>query len=113
MKNEKEKFANDIAGYRQPMVTSLGIIMGFLLNFLASWAISSEADGAEIIDQASDWLILLTLFASLIIMIFVLYRLLNNRADSPNNGLYYNWTFRLYITSLILCFAGLGFSFLL
>jgi hypothetical protein len=28
----------DIAPYRQPMITSLGILMGFLLNFIAGWA---------------------------------------------------------------------------
>lgn len=113
MKKDKENFGADITSYRQPLVTSLGIIMGFLLNFLASWAISSEAEDAPIINQASDWLILITLFSSLILMIIVLSRLLNNRTDLENIGKHYQSTFRLYITSLILCFAGLGFSFLL
>ena len=30
-----DKRIKDLTAYRQPMVTSLGIIMGFILNFLA------------------------------------------------------------------------------
>ena len=41
----EDKKPRDIAPMRQPMVTSLGIIMGFLLNFLASCA--TDADSSE------------------------------------------------------------------
>jgi hypothetical protein len=37
-----EQSARDIAPLRQPMVTSLDIIMGFLLNFLATWAVEDD-----------------------------------------------------------------------
>ena len=69
MTQSKLRFSGDIKDYRQPMVTSLGIILGFLLNFLASWSAESDAEAA--IQTPSDWLIvssLLKIMAALVAM---------------------------------------------
>lgn len=52
----------DIAPLRQPMVTSLGIIMGFLLSFLANWA--TEDEGGDTLMTLADYAVALTLFDS-------------------------------------------------
>ncbi len=94
----------DIKDYRRPMVTSLGIIMGFLLNFLASWAIEDDADSA--IQTAADWSIVLALLLAILLMLFVLYRLLNNQIDPTHAAHDYQTTFRIYIISLGIAFIG-------
>jgi hypothetical protein len=98
----------DIQSFRQPMVTSLGIILGFLLNFLASWATADETHAA--VESAADWLVALTLLMTLVLMVYVLFRILNNRYDAQNTGRYYQTTFRLYIVSIAMAFFGLAIS---
>ena len=45
--------AFELKDYRQPLVTSLGVILGFLIGFLAQWV--SEDDFA--LSGAADWLV--------------------------------------------------------
>lgn len=106
----KGKYETDVAGYRQPMVTSIGIIVGFLLAFLANWAV--EEDGTPALSSASDYAVALTLIASVVLFTIVLYRLLNNRIH-PNAGERYQITFRVYIFALLLAFSGLSFALFL
>ena len=112
----KLRFSGDIKDYRQPMVTSLGIILGFLLNFLASWSAESDAEAA--IQTPSDWLIVSSLLISLLGMLWVLYRVLDNRLDSSDSASeqvarYYQTTFKLYIASVSLAFFGVIISLFL
>ena len=86
MTQSQLRFSGDIKDYRQPMVTSLGIILGFLLNFLATWSAENEAGAA--IQTTSDWLIVITLLVSLLGMLWVLYRVLNNRLASPDTSIF-------------------------
>ncbi len=53
----------DISPLRQPMVTSLGIIMGFILNFLASWA--TEDEGRATVFTNADRAVAFTLLLSI------------------------------------------------
>ena len=96
----------DLSGYRQPMVTSLGIIMGFLLNFLAGWA--TKDDTVSELKTTADWLVAGTLLPSLMMMLFVLYRILDIRHEPENLIGTYVTTFRLYMISIILAFCGVG-----
>lgn len=100
-----KKFETEVAGYRQPMVTSIGIILGFMLGFLANWA--ATADDAPALSTTSDFAIALTLFASVILFTIVLFRLLNNRIYA-NAGERYQTTFRLYILALVTAIVGLA-----
>lgn len=104
------KFETEVAGYRQPMVTSIGIILGFLLAFLANWAV--EADDGPALSSASDYAVALTLFASVILFTVALFRLLNNRIH-PDVGERYQVTFRIYIFGFLLAFSGLGLALLI
>ena len=94
----------DIQSFRQPMVTSLGIILGFLLNFLANWATADDAQPA--LQTTADWLVALTLLFTLVLMVYVLFRILNNRYNKQDAGEYYQTTFRLYIVSILMSLVG-------
>ena len=102
--------ARDIAPFRQPMITSLGILMGFLLNFLANWAIQDEAEWEAF--TTADWVVVATVFVALSLMCLVLYRLLDIRPSAEAAGRAYVGTFRLYMASIIMAFAGLGMAIL-
>lgn len=88
---------NDIAPFRQPMVTSIGILMGFLLNFIAGWA--TAEDGQPALNSAADDLVAATMLASIALMIAVLARLLTNSAPPETAGLRYALTYRLYLAA--------------
>ena len=94
----------EIAPYRQPMITSLGIVLGFMLAFLANWA--AQADDMPAVTTASDWLILVTLGTGIVLFTVVLYRLLDNVVHA-NPGLRYRATLRLYMPGLVISIAGL------
>lgn len=96
----------DITPLRQPMVTSLGIILGFLLNFLANWA--TEDDGQPALVAASDYAVAITLFVAIAMMCLVLFRLLDNRVTEQEAAVRYDTTFRLYCGSIIVAFVGVG-----
>jgi uncharacterized membrane protein len=98
----------DLSAYRQPMVTSLGIIMGFILNFLAGWATRDNAT-SEITGKA-DWIVAATLMVALALMVFVLYRLLDYRHQEEALERVYGNTLRLYMASIILAFCGVGLA---
>ena len=97
---------HDIRDFRQPMVTSLGIILGFLLSFLGQWAIENESGTA--ISSRADLLVALTLIIAVVLMLLVLYRLLNNRYDSSRAGHYYQCTFQLYMIAVCIAFSGVA-----
>ena len=97
---------NDIRDFRQPMVTSIGIILGFLMNFLAQWAIADDNNPA--IQTVADGVVAGTLLVGIGLMIFVLFKLLTNQYDTTQAGLYYQKIFRWYMASIIVSFLGLA-----
>ena len=100
----------DIAPLRQPMVTSLGIIMGFLLNFLATWA-TEDDEGATLMTTA-DYAVAVTLMVAIAMMCLVLFRLLDIRHPDHVMASRYETTFRLYCSAIMLAFAGIGVALL-
>ncbi len=98
------EFTDAVDGYRQPMVTSLGVILGFLLAFLANWALNAERLPA--VRDATDWVIAATLLFSTALFVTVLFRTLDNRIV-PSPGLRYRATLKLYLVALVLVFLGL------
>ena len=99
------EYWDQIDGYRQPVVTSIGIVLGFLLAFLANWAVA--ADGEPAVATWADWAIVLTLLVSAAMFTLVLFRMLNNRIfASP--GLRYQATLRIYLAAIVLAFFGLS-----
>lgn len=102
--SEEGKYDAEIAPYRQPMVTSIGIVLGFLLAFLANWA--AQADAEPALSSASDFLIALALLGSAGLFTLALFRLLDNRRHA-NAGERYQTSFRIYILGFLFAFAGL------
>lgn len=106
-KKSPVRYENEVAAFRQPMVTSLGIILGFLLAFLANWAI--DDDGGPVFGNLADAAVFVSLAGAIMLFTLVLFRLLDNRIH-PEPGRRYQATFRLYIGAIILTFSGLGFA---
>lgn len=100
--------SRDVAPYRQPMVTSLGIIMGFLLNFLAGWA-TEDSDGDTLM-TAADYAVAIPLLLAIALMSLVLFRLLDARLPTEAAAAHYDTTFRLYCIAIVVAFAGVGIA---
>jgi hypothetical protein len=101
----ERKFETEVAPFRQPMVTSVGIVLGFLLAFLANWA--AQADAEPALSTASDFVIAFALLGSALVFTTVLFRLLDNRIHHET-GARYQTTFRIYIFGLVMAFVGLA-----
>lgn len=96
---------DNIQNYRQPMVTAIGIILGFVLGFTGKWA--TEPTTAT---QTSDYLISTGLLTSIILLIISLYRILNNNYPKNKTAKYYNRTLKLFITGISFAFVGIIIS---
>ncbi|MBS0483070.1 MAG: hypothetical protein JSR96_13180 [Proteobacteria bacterium] len=108
--SETDRYDDEVAGFRQPMVTSVGIILGFLLGFLANWA--AESDKAPALATPSDYALAGTLGISMVCFVVVLFRLLDNRVvERP--GLRYRTTLRLYMASMTIAGVGLAAALIL
>ncbi len=94
----------EIQNYRQPMVTAIGIILGFVLGFTGKWA----TEPATTID-AGDIIVLIGLVLSIILLIISLFRILNN-AEIQDKGKYYNSTLKLFIMGVCSAFIGVFIS---
>lgn len=94
-----------IQNYRQPMVTAIGIILGFVLGFIGKWA-------TEPVDKTvlSDYIVAVGLIFSIILLLIALYRILNNNYPSQKIGEYYKKTLMLFILGISVAFLGIIIS---
>jgi hypothetical protein len=86
------------------MVTSLGIIMGFLLNFLAGWA--TQDDQVSEMKNSADWIVAATVLPALVIMVVVRDRILDIRHRADVLEQVYVTRLRLYLAAIALAFCG-------
>ena len=87
-----------LQNYRQPMVTAISIILGFVLGFAGKWA-SEETSGQV---SVADDIVLVGLTIGVVLLLVALYRILNNcLPDEKGIGGYYQTTLRIFITGLI------------
>lgn len=95
-----EPAAFEIKDYRQPLVTSLGVILGFLLGFLGQWV--TETDFA--LRDASDHLTFWGALVSAAMLLRALHRMLLplHAADALAH---YRQTLRLYMAGIALAFV--------
>lgn len=90
-----------IQNYRQPMVTSIGIILGFVLGFTGKWA-TEPVEKTEV----TDYIVIIGLFVSIVLLILSMYRILNNNYPQEDTAKYYKKTLNLFIIGLSLAFIG-------
>ncbi len=100
-----KKLDENIQNYRQPMVTSTGIILGFVLGVTGKWAtdIPQKTD-------VTDYLVGVGLFTGIILLIIVMHRALDNSNHLANPGVYYQKTLRLFTAGLCCSFFGVFVS---
>ncbi len=98
--NEPAPF--EIKDYRQPLVTSLGVILGFLVGFLAQWV----SDESFALNSLSDWLVFAGCIAGSAILLRVLFRMLAP-SDDNDPRTFYRRTLRLYMTGIATAFLSL------
>ncbi len=97
-----EPAAFELKDYRQPLVTSLGVILGFLVGFLAQWV----SDEQFALANAADWLVFAGCISGAAILLRVLFRMLSPpEAGDPLPR--YRHTLRLYVSGIAIAFLSL------
>ena len=97
-----EHVAFEIKDYRQPLVTSLGVILGFLLGFLGQWV--TETDFA--LRDASDHLTFWGSLCAAGLLLAALYRMLLP-LSAVDALVHYRQTLRLYMVGIGLAFVAI------
>ena len=90
-----------IQNFRQPMVTAIGIILGFVLGFSGKWATEPVSE-----TSMNDVLVGIGLFLSILFLIIAMFRILNSNYPSENIKTYYQKTLLFFIFGLSFAFAG-------
>jgi hypothetical protein len=88
----------DLKDYRQPTVTSLGIIIGFLLGFLGQW-VTEETFALKGI---SDVLTFLGSITGVVLLLMALFRMLTPRENSPEALAAYRGILKLYAAGVVI-----------
>lgn len=92
----------DIKDYRQPMVTSLGVVLGFLVGFLGQWI----AEPGFYLHGASDAVLFAGCLGGVVLLVVALWRMLD-----PSPALRtlpgYRRTLKVYMVGVVLPFTGL------
>lgn len=90
-----------IQAYRQPMVTTTGIILGFMLNFVSSWVKLDSPLG-----DGLAYFVGICLLSGSIMLILVLFRILNMNYQRTKAEQYYYKTLVLLIVGISVAFLG-------
>jgi ABC-type antimicrobial peptide transport system permease subunit len=80
--------------YRSSLVTAIGIILGFVLGFSATWATQPVTAGDT---NWADYIIAVGFFISIIFHIVALYRILSMNYPEKSAKKYYQHTLQLFI----------------
>lgn len=98
--------AFELKDYRQPVVTSLGVILGFLVGFLGQWV--TEENFA--LRSASDMVALASLLLASMLLLVALFRMITPGVPSEGALAHYRLTLKLYATGLAIALGGLMVS---
>jgi hypothetical protein len=91
--------------FRQPMVTSIGVILGFLIGFLGQWITEPNFKLAS----ASDHLVFAGSLLGVVMLLVALYRMLSPQLPKDLQG-YYMRTLRLYMGGIVVACASMLIS---
>jgi uncharacterized membrane protein YjfL (UPF0719 family) len=93
---------NKIHAYRQPMVTTTGILLGFVLNFATSWITKGFKT-----NSLKEFIIGIGLCTCILLLMIVLYRILKIDDRKENADTYYKKTLLLLISGLSITFCSI------
>lgn len=96
----------DIKDYRQPVVTSLGVILGFLLGYTGQWVTEPGFALRTVSEQVHFWGIL----GAAVLMLVALYRMLVPVRDPAQAYRYYRHTLHLYMGAVGVAFGIFALS---
>jgi hypothetical protein len=96
----------ELKEFRQPVVTSLGVILGFLVGFLGQWV--TEDNFA--LRSASDGLVLVGCSVGVLLLFAALFRMLNPAVPPEAALAHYRVTLKLYVAGLGAAFGGILLS---
>lgn len=95
----------EIKDFRQPMVTSIGVILGFLMGFLGQWVTEPSFKLVTL----SDYMVFAGSLSGIVLLLVALYRMLT--PVLPAQVLhYYRHTLRLYMGGIVLAFSSMVIS---
>ena len=95
------KSTEEMLTNRQPMVTATGIILGFILNFAATWVKQDTPSG-----DGLAYMIAICLLSGALLLIICLFRILYMNYPRNKAEQYYRRTLILFIIGLCLAFGG-------
>jgi hypothetical protein len=92
----------EIKDFRQPMVTSIGVILGFLIGFLGQWV----TEPAFKLASANDYLVFAGSLAGVVLLLLALYRMLSP-AIATDVLQHYQRTLQLYMAGIVVAFSSM------
>lgn len=95
----------EIKDYRQPMVTSIGVILGFLMGFLGQWV----TELAFKLASAADYMVLVGCLSGVVLLLVALYRMLSPVLPKDLTQ-YYGRTLQLYMGGIVVAFSSMVVS---
>lgn len=96
----------DIKDFRQPMVTSLGVILGFLIGFLGQWV----TEDSFALKSSADYIVFIGSFIGVVLLFIALFRMLSPKLPKDDVQAYYYSTFLIYMIGVIVSFGSIFVS---
>lgn len=87
-------------GYRQPIVTTIGILLGFILNYSSEWARDPQSKS-----RINQLLIGISVITCITLLLVVLFRILNIHYPKDRAETYYHKTLLLFIFAISIPFT--------
>jgi hypothetical protein len=93
----------DLKDYRQPMVTSLGVILGFLVGFLGQWVTEDNFALKDI----SDYIVFVGCFLGAFLLFIALFKMLKPNVAAEQTSAHYSRTLNIYMVGVIVAFGSI------
>lgn len=95
----------EIKDYRQPMVTSIGVILGFLMGFLGQWVTEPTFK----LVTSADHLVFAGSLLGVVLLLVAMYRMLSPVLPTQLMH-YYRRTLQLYMCGIVVAFSSMVVS---
>ncbi len=96
----------DIKDFRQPMVTSLGVLLGFLIGFLGQWVTEGNFSLATIADKA----VFAGCNAGVVLLVLALFSVLWPISPDSDVRKHYKRCLTFYGLGVVVAFASIVLS---